>query len=117
MEFAMQKPLRWCAIGIAALSLSACSMNHEKESEANEKNEITITMDQLPAPVKATLQRESNGGSISEIEQEEKEGKPVYEADAMIGDKKYEIKVADDGTLIKKKLDDGKDEKEDEHKD
>ena len=36
----------------------------------------------------------------------------------MIGDKKYEIKVADDGTLIKKKLDEGKDEKEEhEHQD
>ena len=34
----------------------------------------------------------------------------IYEADAMINGTNYEIKVAEDGTLIKKKVDNEEDE-------
>jgi hypothetical protein len=40
----------------------------------------------------------------------------VYEADAKIGNTNYEIKVAEDGTLISKKIDKEEDEKKDGEK-
>jgi hypothetical protein len=68
-------------------------------------------MAQVPAAVQATLQREAGGAAITTVDKESKDGKTVYEADAPINGKNYEIVVAEDGTLLKKKLDDESKEK------
>jgi hypothetical protein len=117
LEFTMPSSTRWLAIAIATLGLTGCATNHGKDNEEDEKNEVTVTMDQLPAPVKATMQQEAFGSAITDISKEDHEGKTVYEGDAMIDGKNYEINVLDDGTLLKKKLDDEKDEKDEDHKD
>lgn len=107
---------RWMLAGILGLGLAGCACG-TKASEAkddDDKDEVKITIDQLPSPVKAMLDQESNGGKIGELEKETKEGKMVYEADVTIGDKPYEIKIAEDGTLLKKKLDKDDDDKKDE---
>ncbi len=90
----------------AALGLAACA-----EHEESEHNEISVTMDQVPPPVKDTIVREAEGGAIGDIDKEAKHDKLVYEADATISGVPYEIKVREDGTLLSKKLDDEKDEK------
>ena len=64
----------------------------------------------------------SHGATIATVDKESDEGKTIYEADVDIKGKNYEIKVAEDGTLISKKLDDeskekgGKGEKEEDEK-
>ena len=58
---------------------------------------------------------ESGGAKIDKVDKEMEHGKTVYEADAMINGKEYEIVVAEDGTLLCKKLE-GQDE-EGEHED
>jgi hypothetical protein len=113
----MRRLTKWLVIGIATLGLTGCSMNHEKEHKDEDKDEVSLTMDQLPAPVKATMEQEAFGNTITDISKEDHKGKTVYEGDAMIAGKNYEINVLDDGTLLKKKLDDEKDEKDEDHKD
>jgi len=54
--------------------------------------------------VKTTIQKEAEGGTILDTENTAEEGKTIYEAHAMIGGKPYIIKVAEDGTLLAKKL-------------
>jgi hypothetical protein len=110
LESAMQYKMRWMAVGIAAIGLAGCATSGDKEKDADEKNEITVTIDQVPPAVKATLDQETAGGSVTDIDKEDHDGKMVYEADASIGGKPYEIKVAEDGTLLKKSVDDDKDE-------
>jgi hypothetical protein len=106
--------LRILMVGALAAGLIGFSASALR---AEDKDEVKVTIDQVPAPVKATLEKESSGGTISEIEKDTTEGKTVYEADATIGGKKYEIKVAEDGTLLTKKLDDEEDDdKEDDDK-
>jgi hypothetical protein len=61
--------------------------------------------------VKATLDREAPGVKITDVDKETDHQKIVYEADAKIGGKNYEIKVMEDGTLLSKKLDEEKDGK------
>jgi ABC-type glycerol-3-phosphate transport system substrate-binding protein len=97
--------------GVVALGLSGCASTASK-AEDKEGDEITVTIDQVPDPVKATLQREAEGANIANVDKETEDEKNIYEADAMIGGKNYEIKVADDGTLVSKKLDDEQDEKD-----
>jgi len=115
----------WFSIGILALSMGGCvcvfQVGNDKAWPKHEKEgkEVKVTLDQLPAAVKATVQKEADGGTIKDIDKETEDGKTTYEADATINGKPYEIKVAEDGSLISKKLDNDKDEgdKKDKHGD
>jgi len=46
-----------------------------------EKGETRLSMDQLPAAVKATIQKETAGAKVEEIEKETEGGKSFYEAE------------------------------------
>lgn len=76
-------------------------------------DDVMIPLDQAPAAVRATLAAEARGVAIAQVEKETEGGKVHYEAKATIDGKRYEIKVAEDGKLISKKLDDDDD---DDHK-
>src|SRR5205823_1947539 len=67
-----------------------------------EKDRVAI--EEVPAAAKATLQQRAGDGKIDEVKKETEDGKTTYEADATIGGKEYEIEVAEDGTLLEKKL-------------
>jgi hypothetical protein len=96
--------------GLAGLGLvCVASMQVRAGEKDKEEDEVKVTLDQVPAAVKATLQKEAGDAKIKDVD---KTGKIVYEIDVMIGKNNYEIKVADDGTLISKKLDDEEDEKD-----
>jgi hypothetical protein len=62
-------------------------------------------IDQVPPAVRATIERETRGGRIKEIERQTKNSRVVYEVELVQGDKEYEIHVALDGTLLKRKDD------------
>ena len=84
------------------------------EKEEDEKDEVKVPLDQVPAAVKATFAKESDNAEVKEVEKESEKGKNAYETKVKIGGKEYEIKVAEDGTLLKKKLEE--DEKEEHGK-
>jgi hypothetical protein len=64
-----------------------------------------VTLDSLPAPVKATVQREVKGGQILDLERDTKQGKVVFEVEFVEGGKNWEIHVAEDGKLLNKRPD------------
>jgi hypothetical protein len=99
--------LRWAIVGMVAAALvgSAAGGGIVK---CMQRHEVVVTIDQVPAPVKATLQREAEDGKITEIERESGRGKTMYEARATIGNNTYEMKVAEDGTLIMKMMKKGR---------
>jgi hypothetical protein len=102
--------LTFCAA--AALGISTLGCSHMKHSEEeDEAGETQVKFTDLPAAVQATINRESNNASINTVDKEPHDGHPVYEADAKLNGKNYEIKVAEDGTLVSKKLDMEDDEK------
>jgi len=113
---------QWAFVGILGLSVSSllmaqgCAEHGHWGSHEKEENEVKVALADCPAPVQATLKKEAGGGTISDVEKETEHGKTIYEADAMIDGKNYEIKVAEDGSLIGKKLDEEKDEEKDEKK-
>jgi hypothetical protein len=78
------------------------------EKEENEAAEVKVTLDQVPAAAQATLKEEAKGAAITEVDKESEDGQTIYEVDVPIKGKNYEIKVAEDGTLISKKLDEDK---------
>jgi len=105
-------------LGVLFLAMSmACvlSLNAPRawaDEGGKEGQEEKITADQLPAPVKATLDKEAAGGKIEEIVKVVEEGKTTYEADVMVGEKKHDIEIAPDGTLIKNEIEEDKEGKE-----
>lgn len=83
---------------VAIAALSGCA-SHEG---SREENEVAVTMNDVPAAVRATLERESAGGKVTEVEKEVKNGKTVYSADMVINGVEWDIAVAEDGAVISK---------------
>jgi hypothetical protein len=61
-----------------------------------------VSMDQVPAAVKATLEREAKGGSIGPVTSETEKGKTFYEAEIDRNGKKSYVHVAPDGKVMKR---------------
>ena len=85
---------------LAGLTLSIGALAGRQTTQQEEG----ISLDQVPAAVKATLL--SQGGTIEEIEMETENGRTIYEADVLIDGQKTEVKVAANGSLIGKEADD-----------
>jgi len=76
------------------------------DDDDDDEDEENVSLDQVPAAVKATILKEAAGAKIKEIEKETKGGKTVYEAEFVVGGKEVEIEVAPDGKLLKREVDD-----------
>lgn len=64
-----------------------------------------VTIDQLPAPVRATVERETKGGQITDIERDSERGQTIYEVEFVLDGKEYELDIAEDGKLLERRLD------------
>jgi hypothetical protein len=67
------------------------------------KEERQVTIEQIPLPVQTAIKQASTGGKIEEIKEEHQGGVTTYEADVVVGDTKTELKLAEDGSVIKRK--------------
>ncbi len=64
-----------------------------------------LTLEQLPAAVRTTVERETTGGQITDIERDREAGKVIYEVEFTLNGKSYELDVAEDGALLERRLD------------
>ena len=88
----------WLVVA-TALVLGACSdiSGDERRGEgAAEK----LSIDQLPAPVKAAVEREAAGGQVIDISKDTKQGQTSYEVKIAKDGKESEIRIASDGTKV-----------------
>lgn len=91
-----------------------------EDEEKDDEDEQKLTLDQVPAAVKATILKEAGNNKLKEIELETEDGKKVYGAEWVADGKEIDIKVAPDGKLLKKEVesadkdDDEKDDKDDD---
>lgn len=86
---------------------------------AEEEKDEKIPFASLPAAVQKTIQAEADAKSatVGEVEKETEKGKTEYEAKITQKDgKKFEVVVAEDGSLIKTKADDDEKEGKEHHK-
>lgn len=63
--------------------------------------EEEVSLDSVPAVVKAVIEKKAAQGKISKVEKVAEKGKVTYEATISVMGKKSEIQIAEDGTLIK----------------
>ena len=113
----MRKSLPWLSLVLLLVLGAVPSVTRAEDKEKEEGAEQKIKFTDAPAAVQKTLTEEAKGAKIENVDKETDDGKTIYEADVMINGKNYEIKVAEDGTLIQKKLDDESKEKDKDEKD
>ena len=93
-------------LGLLSLTFaSGCVAGDCCEERAGGPSPSALSMTELPDGVRATLERETAGGSVTDIELDMSDGAPVYEAMATVSGEKWEIVIAEDGRLISKKQD------------
>ena len=61
-----------------------------------------MKMEDLPLAVQETVKTESAGAEIKELVLETKEGKTFYEVEFEKDGKEYEVKILEDGTVLKR---------------
>jgi len=70
-----------------------------------------VRLADVPAAVRATIERELGGVSPEEIERQTENGEVVYEVDAETADgREIDLEVAEDGTLLDKDVDEADDD-------
>jgi len=88
---------------VTALALSPVIGGAAYADDAKKKtSEQTVSMEQLPAPVKATLEKEAKGGTIGQVTQDTAKGKTFYEAEITKDGKQRFVHVSPDGKVIKR---------------
>jgi hypothetical protein len=99
-------------ISLAIIAVLAVSLSI---AQAGKKTEKDVTIDQVPAAVKATILKEAGANTIEEIEEVSKDGKVVYyEAEWKTGGKEIEIKVDPKGKLLSKEVEEDDDDDDDD---
>ena len=63
--------------------------------------EQRVSLTQMSAPARATVEKETAGGKIDQIDKEVEKGKVVYDVEATVGGKHVEFLIADaDGAVL-----------------
>ena len=94
-----------CVVGLTIegknykLALDAAGRVMSKELDEEGKEEKPLTVESLPAAIKKTLSRESNGAPILEVQIHAK----TYMAEIKVGKRKYEIEIDEQGKLVRKR--------------
>ena len=84
------------------------------DDDDDDENEQDISLDKVPAAVRATILKEAGGNPVREVEVESRRGKKYYEAEWMADGRNVEIKVSEDGKLLRKRIGEDDDEDEDD---
>jgi hypothetical protein len=61
-----------------------------------------VTLDELPTAVQQTFQKEAAGGQVQELRAVKHAGKTMYEGEIVENGKGTELKVAQDGSIVKR---------------
>ena len=96
-------------LGVAILALSVVA-----GTDLLSQDEEEVSLDAVPAAVKATILEEANGAEVEEVEREVEDGKVVYEAEFEVDGQEVEIEVAKDGTLLSREIDDDEEDGDDD---
>ena len=107
-------------LGFLAIGNVGCSLWDSPDAtpdDDDDENEVEVTLDEVPAAVKATILKAAGDARIEEIEREGTGDEAVYEAEFMGGDQEIEIKVSTTGELLGRVVEDEDDDEDDDDED
>jgi hypothetical protein len=76
--------------------------------------EEKVAVEQLPSLVKATLLKEVGSGTIVDLVRQTKGSTVTYEADFKLNGATWELRIAEDGKVVSKQLEDDDDDDDDD---
>jgi hypothetical protein len=93
---------RFLVIAALAALLAGCNSKSKSSAKSDElePGELKVTLDQTPEPVRKTIQQQLVGAQLEDISKEQRNGKTIYETDIIRKDGKWEVVVAEDGTIL-----------------
>ena len=80
------------------------------DDDDEDEDEEEVSLDDVPAAVKATILKEAAGAEIEEVVKETEDGQTIYEAEFEADGKEIEIEVATDGTLLERETEEDDDD-------
>jgi hypothetical protein len=83
----------WMLAGIMVVPLAAWSA---------ERGETHLDMKDLPPAVRQTIEKESAGAKVDEVEKETERGKTIYEAEIVRNGRESYVHVGEDGKVLKR---------------
>ena len=86
----------------------------DDEDDDDGEDEEEVSLDDVPRAVRATILKAAGRSKITEIEKETRGGKVVYEAEWKAGGKEIEIKIAPNGKILSKEVEDADDDEDDD---
>jgi len=96
----------------AGLAIGICGYAHALQKPASqagapaaepaEAGETKVKLDQVPDAAKETIKKELVGAELEDIAKEQRDGKTVYETDIIKDGAKWEVIVAEDGSIVSK---------------
>ena len=96
----MQTRILGCLLVLAVLALaSGCGALSGLGSEEDASDRL-VPLPSIPAPARVTIERLTAGGQIERLEQEEIDGRVVYDVEANVDGKHVEYDIASDGTVL-----------------
>ncbi len=101
------------ALAISSLGLLGCKSHSQSTPSASagqkmasqdeiEAGETKVKLDQTPPAVRATIEKELAGAELEDISKKQSNGKTIYETDIIKGGHKWEVIVAEDGSIVHK---------------
>lgn len=99
------QPIMFTAVALLGVALGGCDKGLLSKHSAQ-----GLTLSQLPAPVKATLERQSGGADVTDIERRTQGGKAVYRASIIRNGVEQRVAVAEDGAPLGTVKDDDDDD-------
>ncbi|SRR5258708_7148244 len=88
---------------VAVLGILCVALAVSGAFSAERRQEERVTLSQVPAPVRATIEQEVKaGGTLKEIERISDEGKTAYAARIAVNGKEEESVIGEDGKVIRR---------------
>src|SRR5439155_15963388 len=99
--------IRWCRIGrliivpLPAGCIAGVAAGCASSKSARVAKEERVTVAQLSAPARASVEKLTAGGTVDQIDKEIERGKVVYDVEATVGGQHVEFLIADaDGQVL-----------------
>ena len=99
------KNIFYALLIIGVVGFSGCASmkeGKEKSAEAPEAGETKLRLNETPAAVRATIEKELKGADLEDIAMKKRQGKTIYETDIIKNGHKWEVIVGENGEIISK---------------
>lgn len=91
---------KWIVASVLGLPMVTATAYGQEKNEENHQQ--TVKMEDLPAAVKTTVQREAKGQQIESIKKETEHGKTKYEVEFVSNGKGQEIEISESGKVLER---------------